>query len=174
MKNILKQFMMIAVGTLMVFSCDYDDNEYEKLTNHAPDPSADYFVQFKNAQKDLKVEVVPATGVTIKEIETTVVVAILGMPLDQDLSVNLAVDPASTAASNMYTLGTSSITIPKGKVSASTTFKSVSANMPVGQTVSVILNIDAGANNATAGTKLTYTMFRPAPCLPVPGDMVLV
>ena len=174
MKNIfLKQIMMITVGILTIFSCDYDDNEYDKLTNHAPDPSATYYVQFKNSQKDLVVEVIPATGETVNEISTTVVVALLGLPLDQDLAVNLAVDPSSTATPNMYVLGTNSIVIPAGKVSASTTFKSVSANMPVGETVKVVLNVNAGENNATSGTTLTYSMIRPAPCVPVPGDYIV-
>ena len=174
MKNIfLKQIMMIAVGILTIFSCDYDPTSYDALTDHAPDPSSTYYVQFKDAKKDLVVLVVPATGETISEISTTVVVALMGLPLDQDLTVNLAVDPSSSATPNMYALGTSSIVIPAGKASGSTTFTSVSANMPVGETVSLVLNVNAGENNATAGTQLTYNMIRPAPCVPKPGDYIV-
>ena len=170
MKNIIKQFMIIVIGILTVFSCDYDDNNYDKLTQHAPDPSATYYVQFKDNLKDLEVEVVPATGETITEIDTDIVIAIMGLPIDQDLTVNLNIDAASTATPNMYVMGATSLTIPAGKVSASTTFKSVSANMPVGEEVSLILTIDVGANNAPEGTKLTYNMLRPAPCVPAPGN----
>lgn len=169
MKNILKQFMIVTVGALTAFSCNYDDSEWDKLHNNAPDPSATYYVQFKQAQKSLEVNIDPATGNTISEVSSSIVVAILGLPLSQDLTVNLTVDPSSTATPNMYTLASTSITIPAGSVSGSTTVTSVSANMPVGEPVNLVLNVSAGENNATAGTQLNYEFIRPAPCLPIPG-----
>jgi len=170
MRNILKQFMMITAIAAISFSCNYDDNEWDALFDHAADPSATYYVQFKDNLQNLEVVVVPATGETITEISTKIVVALMGLPLDQDLTVNLTVDPSSTATPNMYVMGATSLTIPAGKASASTTFKSVSANMPVGQKVSLVLTIDLGENSAPEGTKLTYNMLRPAPCVPQPGN----
>lgn len=173
MKNILKQFMIIAVGTLLMVSCDYDETNFDALTN-SPDPSATFYVQFKNAQQSFEVDIDPASGDTEAEIQATITVAILGLPLANDLSVNLSVDPASTATPNMYVLGSSTVVIPAGSVSATTTITSVSENMPVGEVVTLVLNVDAGANNAPAGTTLTYNLLRPAPCSPIPGDYTVV
>jgi hypothetical protein len=169
MKNIIKKLMIITVGVLTAFSCTYDDNNFAALTEHTPDANATYFVQFKEAQKSLKVKIDPASGDTVEEIQTSIVVAILGLPLDQDLTVNLTLNPGSTTTPNMYVLGASSIVIPAGTVSGSTTLTSVSENMPVDEVVTLVLNVDAGEHNATAGTTLTYDLFRPAPCIPVPG-----
>lgn len=171
MKNIIKQLMIITVGVLTIFSCDYDDNEFDKLTNHAPDPNADFYVQFKDptgdASKTLNIILTP-TG--LQQISTDVVVGILGMPQDQDINVNISVDASSTATSSMYQLGATSIVIPAGQTAGSTTLTSISDNMPIDETVTIVLNLDAGGNTAGAGTKITYHFRRPEICLPVPGD----
>ena len=171
MKNIIKQFMMVTVGVLTIFSCDYDDNEYDKLTDHAPDANAEYYVQFKNpsgdAGKTLSVVLTP-TG--LQEISTVVTVGILGMPQDQDITVNISVDASSTATSSMYQLGSTSIVIPAGQTAGSTTLTSISDNMVTDETVTIILDLDAGESNAGAGTKITYYFLKPEICIPVPGD----
>lgn len=173
MKNILKYITLIAVGCLITVSCDYDNSNFKNLSG-PPDANATYYVQFKANAQNLEVLVVPATGETIEEIETTIVVAILGLPLAQDITVNLTVDPSSTATSDMYILGSTSLVIQAGTVSASTTVTSVSENMPVGDPVNLVLTIDLGANNAPAGTTLNYEMLRPAPCVPKSGDYKVI
>lgn len=157
--------MTIAVGSLLVFSCDYDDNEWDKLHNHAPDPSADFFVQFKNASQSFETKVDATTNQQI-EISTKVVVAIMGLPLDQDLTVNLSVDPSSTLEPDMYVLGSTSLTIPAGSVSASTTVTSVSENMPIDVFLDLVLTMDSGGNNSDSGTKLVYS-FKKFPFCPL-------
>jgi hypothetical protein len=112
---------------------------------------------------------VKLTPTGFQQISTKVVVALLGSPLAQDLTVTLSADPSSTATPNMYTLGSTSLVIPAGKASATTTLTSVSANMPIGQVVNLVLNLSAGGNEAGTAAQVTYKLLRPVVCLPVPG-----
>ncbi|TVZ58905.1 hypothetical protein NA63_1420 [Flavobacteriaceae bacterium MAR_2010_105] len=171
MKNILKQFMIITIGALTVFSCDYDDSEWDKLHNNAPDPSASYYVQFKDPTgAAAQTQSVILTPQGLQEISVPVVVGLNGLPQSQDITVNVSVDASSTAAANMYSLGATSLVIPAGETAGSTTLTSVLDNMPIDEEVTIVLNLDAGANTAGAGTKITYYFLRPEICLPVPGD----
>ena len=83
MKYIIKPFALLAVSALLLVSCDWDENEFEKLSN-SPDPTATYYVQFKDASKALQ------TGVDeegeLVDIETAVTVGLLGLPQAQDVT----------------------------------------------------------------------------------------
>jgi hypothetical protein len=167
MKNILKFLTFAAVVCLVAVSCDYDDTNFELLTNDV-DPNATYYLQFKNDVNSFSTDF-DSNG-DLVDIETTIQVGLLGMPLAQDLTVTISADPSSTATSDMYELGSSSLVIVAGTVSAETTFKSVVENMPVDETVTLKLNLDAGANAATAASSLTLSLFRPAPCSWLEGN----
>ncbi|WP_086476041.1 MULTISPECIES: DUF1735 domain-containing protein [Arenibacter] len=162
MKNKIIYSALLLVGALFAVSCEYDETEFAKLTNNAPDPNATYYVQFKDASKDLE-SGVDESG-NLVDIETSIVVAILGTPQSADITVNLEVDPSTTIASNMYELSSTSVTIPAGSTGGSVTMKTNTSEMPVGEKLQLVLNIDAGANTATAGTKLTYQLMRIAFC----------
>jgi hypothetical protein len=157
-KILLVIFAFLAAGALMP-SCDDTETGFAKLTSE-PDPGASYYVQFINATKSYE------TGVSITgdlvEVEQPVSVVLMGIPQTAAISVNLTPDPSSTMTSNMYTLSASSITIDAGKTSGSVTFKTKAANMPVGQTVKLVLTISAGDHNSPnpAATKLTYSVKR--------------
>ncbi len=167
MKKIIKYITFLAAALLVTASCDYDDTNYDNLTKSV-DPNATYYLQFKDATQTLVVVVDPGTGEILEEVSNSITVVMLGMPLDQDLTVNLASNSSSTATSNMYELSSSSVTIPGGSVSASITVTTIAENMPVDEEVSLILDITS-ENNATAGTALNYTLLRPGACLPLPG-----
>ncbi len=167
MKKIIKLYTLVIGSFLVLASCEYDESQWDALHNNAPDPNAAFYFQFKDASKSLETGLAPNGDIT--EIETSIIVALLGLPRTESTTVTLSVDPASTIEANMYTLGTTSLVIPAGKASATTTFVSISENLPVGETVTLILNLDAGENTATNGTKLVYEILRPAPCAPVPG-----
>lgn len=167
MKNIIKHFILIAVTFLGTVSCEYDETSFDAMSD-APDPNATYYIQFKNSKQSLVVEVDPGSGDIINDVSTTITVAILGMPLEQDLIVNLTPNASSTATPNMYELSSPTVKIPAGSVSASITVSTVAENMPVDEEVNLILDITS-ENNATAGTTLNYTMLRPGACLPLPG-----
>jgi hypothetical protein len=157
-KILLIIFAFLAAGALMP-SCEDVETGFAKITN-APDPSATYYVQFINATKSYE------TGVTVTgalvEVEQPVSVVVMGLPQSAPVTVALSVDPTSTMTSNMYTLSANSITIDAGKTSGSVTFKTKAANMPVGQTVKLVLTISAGDHNSpNAGAiKLTYSVKR--------------
>ncbi len=167
MKKILKYITFMTVACLATVSCDYDDTNFDLLHKDV-DPNATYYVQFKDAQQSLVVVVDPGSGDIIDNVSTSITVGILGMPLNQDLSVNLTHNSSSTATPNMYALSSSSVTIPAGSVSASISISTVAANMPVDEEVKLLLDITS-ENNAPIGTTLNYTMLRPGACLPLPG-----
>lgn len=169
MKNIIKRFAFIAVSTVLIVSCDWDTDNFEALSN-SPDPAATYYVQFKDASKALQ------TGVdedgNLVDIETTVLVGLLGLPQAQDLTINFTVDPATTIEDSMYELSSTSVTIPAGSTTGSVTLTTNTELMPVGEVLDFVLNVDAGANTATAGTKLIYTLERINFCLLELSDYV--
>jgi len=159
MKNILKILLTILISGAFVTSCVDEESNYDALTMD-PDPNAPFYVQFIDAAKNLE------TGVTesgeLVNIETTVAVSLMGMPQNQEVAVNFAVDPSTTIGADMYTLSASSITIPSGGTSGSVNFATIAEKMPVGETVKLVLNLDAGDNNSPSetGTQLTYNLKR--------------
>jgi hypothetical protein len=169
MKKLLKYITFMAVVALATVSCEYDDTNFDLLHKDV-DPNATFYVQFTNAAQTAE------TGVTVTgdliDIETTVAVTLMGVPSSQDISVNFALDPSSTMTSDMFTMSANSITIPAGKTSGSVDFKTVAANMPVGETVKLVLNLDAGANSSpnANGTKLVYNLKRIEFCPLVNGS----
>tara|TARA_R110002073_G_scaffold336208_1_gene530908 strand:+ start:40969 stop:41871 length:903 start_codon:yes stop_codon:yes gene_type:complete len=170
MKNILKHFTLIFAACLVTISCDYDEDNFALLSDPV-DPNATYYIQFKDASKSLQTAVDPSDGSNI-DISTTVTVGLLGMPRSQDIQVNVAVDPSSTIEPSMYTLSSTSITIPAGSTSGSVDLVTNSDLMPEGEVLELVLNVDAGANTATAGTKLVYELERIKFCLMTLEDYV--
>ncbi|MDP2069547.1 MAG: hypothetical protein Q8K04_11375 [Lutibacter sp.] len=167
MKNILKIITLIVAVLFVTASCEYDESNYDKLINEV-DPNATYYIQFKDSKQSLVVVVDPGTGDIINDVSAKITVVMLGMPLNQDLIVNLTPNASSTATPNMYKLSSNAVTIPAGSVSAQITVTTIALNMPVDTEVKLILDITS-QNNAPAGTTLNYTMLRPGACLPLPG-----
>lgn len=169
MKNIFKRIAFLIFAGLAVVSCDYDESNYDSLLNEL-DPNSTYYVQFKDASKSLQ------TGVDesgdLVDIETKIVVVLLGPVQSQDVVVNLGFDPSSTIDQSMYELSSNSVTIPAGKTSAFVTLKTNTELMPIGELLTLKLNIDAGEHNATAGTMLSYDLFRIRFCLLELSDYV--
>jgi len=173
MKNILKiLFVFMATGALF-FSCENEATNFDALVK-APDANASYYLQFIDAAQSFE------TGVTVDgdliEIQTTISVVLMGSPQAQDITVNLVVDPASTIASDMYTLSATSITIPAGKTSGSVDLTTIATNMPAGQQMELIVNMDAGEHNSPnpVGTKIDYMLKRIEFCPLVNGVADLV
>ncbi|SHI89233.1 hypothetical protein SAMN04487911_10761 [Arenibacter nanhaiticus] len=162
MKNKIIYSVLLLVTALFAVSCEYDETEFAKLTDNAPDPNATYYVQFKDASKNLESGV--AESGDLVDIETSIIVALLGLPQSEAVTVNLTVDPSTTIEPNMYELSSSTVTIPAGSTGASVSFKTNTSEMPVGEPLKLVLNVDAGANTATAGTLLTYNLLRIAFC----------
>tara|TARA_R110000796_G_scaffold67449_2_gene154668 strand:- start:97590 stop:98486 length:897 start_codon:yes stop_codon:yes gene_type:complete len=169
MKNIYKNYIALLLTILVAVSCDYDPTNFDALSD-SPDPNATYYIQFKDASKSLQ------TGVNelgeLVDIETTITVALLGLPQTQDISIDLAVDPSTNIDPSMYTLSSNSITIPAGSVSGSVNLITNTELMPVGEVLDFVLNVDAGENNATSGTTLNYKLERINFCLLELSDYV--
>jgi hypothetical protein len=159
MKKIFKAlFVFIAIWTLLQ-ACENLDPNFEMLTT-SPDPNASYYVQFINAAQSFETGVTEEGGLV--EIQTTIGVVLMGMPQKQDITIDLTMDPTSTIESNMYTLSANSITIPAGKTSGSINLTTTAENMPVGQTLQLVMDIDAGEHNSPnpKGTVLKYNLKR--------------
>jgi hypothetical protein len=172
MKNILKLITLMVATFLVTVSCDYDENNFEALTNET-DPSASFFVQFKNGSKSLLTGV-DETG-NLVDINSTVQVGLLGLPQGQDISIALNVDPSTTIGPSMYELSETSVTIPAGESFGSVDFTAFASEMPQNETLKFVLNMDAGSNNAPSGLQLEYVLFRICAMDPtsIVGDWVL-
>lgn len=173
MKKVYHILLAVFVAGAFLTSCEEIETGFAKLTSE-PDPAAGYYLQFINAAQSFETGVTEAGGLV--EIVKPIAVVIMGMPQSQAITVDLAVDPSSTIASNMYSLSASSITIPAGSTSGSITLTTTAANMPVGETLKLVLNLDAGEHNSpnSNGTKLTYELKRIEFCPLVNGIADLV
>ncbi|MBN2820837.1 MAG: DUF1735 domain-containing protein [Bacteroidales bacterium] len=158
MKNIIKfLFVFIAAGALFT-SCD--KLTYFEENSHAPDANATYYLQFINASKTFETGVSLTGGLV--EVQSSIAVVLMGLPQSQDITVNLVLDPSSTFDASMYTLSANTITIPAGQTSGSVNFSTVAENMPVGETLKFVLNMDAGEHNNPnpAALQLKYNIKR--------------
>lgn len=157
MRKIIKNLAFLVFASLIAVSCDYDETNYDSLLNEL-DMNSTYYVQFANASKDL------TTGVNndgeIIDIETTIDVVLLGPPQSEAITIDLQLDPSTTIDPSMYTLSASSVTIPAGETSGSVTLTTNTELMPEDETLKLVMNLDAGANNATAGTQINYNLYR--------------
>lgn len=173
MKNIFKYlFVFIAAGTFFV-SCEELETNFDSLTKD-PDPNAGYYLQFINAAQSFETGVTEAGALV--EVERLIGVVLMGMPQSQDIQIKLTVDPSTTFTSDMYTLSSTTITIPAGKTSGSVTFKTKASKMPVGKTQKLVLKVDAGEHNSPnpKATMLTYNVKRIEFCPLVKGAADLV
>ncbi len=173
MKNIYKFLFTLIISGIIIYSCVDKETGFGSITTK-PDPNATYYVQFINASKTME------TGVTesgsLVDATSSVAVSLMGVPQTSAISVNLTPDASNTLTSTMYTLSANSITIPAGSTSGSITFSTVTAKMPVGQTLKFALNMSAGDHNSPSatGTKLTYNVKRIDFCPLASGTASLV
>lgn len=167
MKNKLKYIAFLLLASFVVVSCDYDENNYESLIGE-PNPNATYYVQFNDAAQLFETSFTPDGEPA--DVETTVAVKLMGLPRAEAITVGLNLASTNDISSEMFELGSTSLVIPAGQTSASTTLKIFTSMLPVEETSSFVLNIDAGENTATAGEVLTYNIFRTPPCIPIPGE----
>ena len=163
MRNILKQFIMITAIASISFSCNYDDNNWDALFNHDPDPSATYYMQFDNNIIDKQLGV-DANSDPV-DITVTMEVKLLGLPQSEAITATISADASSTMTADMYTLSTTSVSIPAGKASATFSITTVAANMPQCEYVTLNLNLDAGDHTTASvpGKTASFTTRKISP-----------
>ncbi|MFZ2287039.1 MAG: DUF1735 domain-containing protein [Bacteroidales bacterium] len=159
MKKIFRILFVILTAGALLTSCEEIETGFDAITKDV-DPAAGYYLTFtKNLQSF-------TTGVTetggLIEVVKPVSVVLMGLPQSAPITVNLTVDPASTMTPAMYTLSSTSITIPAGGSSGSVTVSTEAASMPVDVPLKLILTFNAGEHNppSATATKLTYTFKR--------------
>ena len=171
MKKIIKiLFVLIAAGAFLT-ACEKQKVGFDKITN-PPVAGAGYYVQFIKASQSFETSVNEAGELV--DIEKPISVVLMGMPQSEPITVNLTVDPSSTISPDMYTLSANSITIPAGGTSGSVMLKTIVENMPLGETLNLVLTIEAGDHNSPNpnATKLTYKLKRIVYCPLVLADLV--
>ena len=146
--NILKHFILITAIASISFSCSYDDNNWDALFNHAPDPGADYYVQFDNNVLNGQLGVDENSNPI--NLKGTVEVKLMGMAQSEAVTATITADPSSTMTPDMYTLSATSVTIPAGKASATFDITTVAENMPQCEYVTLVLNLDAGEHTTAS------------------------
>ncbi|MFV8839443.1 hypothetical protein [Salinimicrobium soli] len=171
MKKYITKIALLAFVSILGVSCDWDETEYQSLLNDY-DPNSTYYIQFNDAAQGFETSF-DANGQPVN-VETSVAVKLVGPPQSEDITVNLTLDPSSDITESMFEIGTKSLVIPAGQTSASTDLTIFTDMLPVDETSSLVMTIDAGANTATAGDVLTYNVFRTPPCIPIPGEYRIV
>lgn len=172
MKTNSNKFLLLVVMALglLTASCDYDETNYDALTVDYTGNTT-YYIQFNNGYQLFETSF-DAEGQPV-DVEAEVSVKLLGPPQSEDLTIELNLDPSSDLTSDMFELGTTSLVIPAGQTSASTDLTVYTDMLPVDETSSLVLTLDEGENTATAGSVLTYDIFRTPPCIPIPGEYTI-
>ena len=158
MKNIIRYILIFVIGTLVLSSCEDTVSNWDAMTNDYDKNNTTYYIQFLNASASYETAI-DADGLPTN-IETTVGVALLGAPQSSDVTVDLVADASSTMTSAMYTLSSSSITIPAGQTSGSVGLIALADEMPEDETLSLVMNMDAGGSEASTAFQLNYDMLR--------------
>ena len=171
MKTKLKSCLLVLALGIVTVSCDYDETNYQELIGDYTGEST-YYLQFNEGAQLFETSFDSEGQPT--NVEGEVAVKLLGPPQPQDLTIEINLDPSSDLTPEMYDLGSTSLVIPAGQTSASTSLTVFTEMLPVDQTSSLVLSIDEGEHTATAGSVLTYDIFRTAPCIPVPGEYTVV
>lgn len=171
MKKLAQKFIILAFIGASAVSCDYDETNYDQLTEPI-DPNATYYVQFADAERNLE------SGVDLQgelvDVTTTIDVALLGAPRSEDVVVDLEILPSTTIDPSMYELSATSVTIPAGETSGQVTLITNTELMPPGETFNFDVALNAGEHNATKGTELHYTLRRIEFCALENGSADLV
>jgi len=162
MKNILKIITLIVATFFVTVSCDYDESNYDMLTK-APDASVGYYLQFENNY--LNTQVGRDTIGNPIEVKSTILITLMGLPQTEDITGTISHNAASTMSTDMYTLSTTSFTIPAGKTSTSFDFSTIAEKMPECEYVNLILDLNAGDSTTPSdnGSKVDFTIRKISP-----------
>lgn len=170
MKNLIKYILIFVIGGAFLSSCEENLSNWDAMTDSYDKNNSEYYIQFLNATASYETAIDDAGLPT--NITTTVGVALLGAPQSSDVTVTLVVDPSSTISDNMYTLSSSSITIPAGSTSGSVSLTTNADQMPEDVNLKLVLNMDAGGAEATSATVLNYSLKRIKFCAWTVDEMV--
>ncbi len=170
MKNVIKYILILIVGGLVVSSCDNLPTNYDDMTNDYDKNNTTYYIQLLGAINSFETAIDDAGNPV--NIETTISVGLMGAPQSSDITVNLVENSETTIGSDMYIMESTSLTIPAGQSSASMSLTCIADKMPVGETVKLVLDLDAGGKENAVGAQLAYTLKRVKFCPWAVDDMV--
>ena len=169
MKRIIRYFIVFIIGGVFLTACEQPDSNWDAAIKDYNANNPTHYVSF-GAGQDLENKIAPDGSPAL--MVTDVEVLLFGSPQGSDITVNLSVDPTSTATSSQFTLESNSIVIPAGESSATTTLTGISSEIEELQTVTVVLNMDAGGVEAATANQVTYSLKRIKFCEWAVDDMV--
>jgi len=171
MKKIIRYLLIFVIGGAFLSACESPESAWDKMFNDYNKSNPTYYVQFTQSTGFFQTAI--DDDGNPKNIILPIGVKLLGAPQASDVTVTLVKDNSSTIADNMYTLSSSTITIPAGETAGSVTLTALAAEMVENDTVKLVLNMDAGGAEATAANQIDYSLKRIKFCpLADPNDLV--
>ena len=157
--NIIKYILIFVIGSLVLSSsCENIESNYDLMTKDYDKNGTTFYIQYLNASQYFETAIDEA-GLP-EDIVTTVGVKLLGPPQSSDISVQLILDGSSTIPSDAYELSSSSIVIPAGGTSGTVSLTVLADKMTEDETVTLVMNMDAGGAEAASASQLNYDLKR--------------
>jgi hypothetical protein len=158
MKRIIRYLLIFVVGGAFLSACEQPESNWNSMTKDFDKNNSTYYIQFTQSTGSFETAI-DANG-DPEDIVQTIVVAVLGAPQASDITVTLSKNNSSTIGDNMWTLSSNTITIPAGSTSGSTTLTAKAAEMIEDESVTLVLDMDAGGAEATSANQINYNLKR--------------
>ncbi len=158
MKKIIKYLLIFVIGGVFLSSCEQPESNWNAMTKDYDKSNTTYYVQFLVSEGSFQTAI-DANG-DPENIVKTIGVALLGAPQASDITVTLSKNNSSTIGDNMWSLSSNTITITAGSTSGSVTLTALASAMIEDETVTLVLDMDAGGAEASSAVQLNYSLNR--------------
>ena len=139
-------------------ACEQPESNWNTMTNDYNKNNKTYYVQFMQSSGSFQTAI-DENGQPV-DIVQPISVSLMGAPQASDVTVTLSKNNSSTMGDNMYTLSSNTITIPAGATSGSVILTALAAEMVEDETVTLVLDMDAGGAEATSAFQINYNLKR--------------
>jgi hypothetical protein len=158
MKKVIKLLLILVIGGALFSACEQPESNWTTMTKDYDKNNTTYYVQFMESTGDFQTAI-DANGEP-EDIVQPISVSLLGAPQSSETTVTLSKNNSSTIGDNMWTLSSNTITIPAGATSGSVTLTALAAEMVEDETVTLVLDMDAGGAEATSAFQINYNLKR--------------
>jgi len=158
MKRIIKYLLILVIGGAFFTACEQPESNWNTMTNDYNKSNTTYYVQFMQSSGNFQTAI-DDNGAP-ENIVQPIAVSLLGAPQASDVTVTLSKNSSSTMGDNMYSLSSNTITIPAGATSGSVILTALAAEMVEDETVTLVLDMDAGGAEATSAFQINYNLKR--------------
>ena len=158
MKKIIKYLLIFVIGGVFLSSCEQPESNWNAMTKDYDKSNTTYYVQFLVSEGSFQTAI-DANG-DPENIVKTIGVALLGAPQASDITVTLSKNNSSTIGDNMWSLSSNTITITAGSTSGSVTLTALASAMIEDETVTLVLDMDAGGAEASSAGQINDSLKR--------------